>query len=143
MTHPPRYRTQPQGTPYGMPSPPLEANGWGKYVSGAIETLKVQATYLDQDVSELKAEQQEHGRKLTEIHGHIIRLQTQGEMEKDEPESKPAGLTWGDRVEFVKEITIALRWLVGIITLLAVLLRQIDWQKAEAIKGWFPPTSVH
>ena len=119
--------------PYGIaPSPPLEANGWGRYVSGELASLSAQVIHHHESHQETREMLHEHAKILTEVHGKIIRLETLAESDKDE-DKRPDSLSWEDRKEFLKELMTAARWISGVGLVLAYLFKAIDLEKMQAL----------
>lgn len=130
---------------YGAPPSPPVTNGWGKFVSGAISSLQAQVDshhehhqLTRETLKENREILTEHGRILRDIHGHVIKLQTISDLDREAEKakaSKPDKTDWADRKEFLKEVMTAIRWIVGTIIGLAYLFGLIDLARIKTAVG--------
>lgn len=110
MTHPPYHHRGPPpwtNSTSGVPQSPPVTNGWGRYVSGAISSLQAQVDNhheTHQQTRETLKENREilteHSRLLHDIHGHVIKLQTILDMDREDEKNKPEKTNWAERKDF-------------------------------------------
>lgn len=115
MSTPPQWRP-PDRSP--MP-PPSDMNGWGRYVAATLEHILVRLHYLEQSHEELKS--------------HSAADAPVAPTGK-EPSSKDV---WTERKETAKEVSVALRWLVGGILLLLLGFKKVEISEVLKLGKFF------
>lgn len=145
MTHPPYHHRGPPpwtNSTSGVPQSPPVTNGWGRYVSGAISSLQAQVDNhheTHQQTRETLKENREilteHSRLLHDIHGHVIKLQTILDMDREDEKNKPEKTNWAERKDFLKEVMTAIRWIIWTLVGLGYLFGLIDLERIKTAFG--------
>jgi hypothetical protein len=77
----------------------------------------------------------EHSRLLHDIHGHVIKLQTISDMDREDEKNKPEKTNWAERKDFLKEVMTAIRWIIGTLVGLGYLFGLIDLERIKTAFG--------
>jgi len=106
----------PPGWQYPEPPPPIETNGWGRFVAARLEHLLWRVHQVEQELRETRA---------------LIRPVSDADSTKPPSEKE----IWVERKEVAKEVATGLKWLAAVVLLIALIFKKIEPSQIPAIKS--------
>lgn len=98
------------------PPPPVDTNGWGRYVAATLEHVLVRLHYIEKHHDQCS-----------------LRLLASDAHTTKEPSDQDV---WKERKEVAKEIGTGLKWLAAIVLLIGLILKRIEVSQLPMLKSW-------